>query len=498
MTRPLLKPSSKQLRAATTYEEWSKEAIRLDEITGKARWKGVDQTRIYDYRSIRERLEQLRDCRQRHDNQALLFALNEGVHGNIGGMGRAELYERALFGTKQLVTEYTQEIVDALDHLAHSDDDGINWPVKLDFFRRASLCFGRSALLLSGGGIYGHFHAGVMLALIREDLLPAVISGASAGSLMAAVVGTHRRDELDAILVAEHLHMEELHRRPAKAAGLSRLLPTLSARDLHDYIARLIPDVTFAEAYERSGIAINISVSPAKVHQTSRLMNAITSPDVHVRSAVLASCSVPGVFPTVQLTARDQFGATQPYLPGTRWVDGSFSDDLPARRLSRLYAVNHYIVSQVNPLALFYPPHRFGQPAVQDLALFCHHSAKNAARLAQGFTDKYMRRWPELRHHINTVTALLTQDYDGDINIYPPPGMVKPRKALQPAEVATVAAFIKAGERATWPRIEMIRNHTAIGHKLDQILARYDNDTLVARHGMPTVTKPRAVMARVV
>ena len=42
-------------------------------------------------------------------------------------------------------------------------------------------------------------------------------------------------------------------------------------------------------------------------------------------------------------------GKVQPYLPSRRWIDGSFSQDLPAKRLARLYSVNHFIVSQVMP-----------------------------------------------------------------------------------------------------------------------------------------------------
>jgi len=65
----------------------------------------------------------------------------------------------------------------------------------------------------------------------------------------------------------------------------------------------------------------------------------------------MASCAVPGVFPAVMLMARNVHGEPQPYLPGRRWIDGSVADDLPAKRLSRLFGTNHHIVSMVNPIA---------------------------------------------------------------------------------------------------------------------------------------------------
>ena len=84
------------------------------------------------------------------------------------------------------------------------------------------------------------------------------------------------------------------------------------------------------------------------------LLNAITSPNVYIRKAVMASCAVPGIYPPVILEAKNKNGRRQPYLPQRRWVDGSVSEDLPAKRLARLYGVNHYVASQTNPVVLWF------------------------------------------------------------------------------------------------------------------------------------------------
>lgn len=42
---------------------------------------------------------------------------------------------------------------------------------------------------LSGGAYLGYYHMGVIKALFAENLLPRVISGASAGSIMTALIG---------------------------------------------------------------------------------------------------------------------------------------------------------------------------------------------------------------------------------------------------------------------------------------------------------------------
>ena len=108
------------MAAAETYEEWAKLALEHDEATGMDRWRNREHTRLYDYEAIRERLDRLRALRIQGDDHGLLFALNEGIHGNMGGMGSAKLHGRAKSGTKKLVEAYVDEIVDALQYLAEA------------------------------------------------------------------------------------------------------------------------------------------------------------------------------------------------------------------------------------------------------------------------------------------------------------------------------------------------------------------------------------------
>jgi len=340
------------MNKSTDYTQWCEAAQEHDEVSGQKRWRDVDQTTQYDYVQIRLRLDLLRSLRARHDYHGLLFALNEGIHGNMGGMGRSSLYLRANFGTKRLIEQYIDEIDDSLRFLAELDADEISQQQKLDFFYRANICYGRSALMLSGGGVLGFYHLGVVKALMAEKLLPRVISGSSAGSMIAGTLGTHTDIELEHFFDPANIHFEAEKEANVFSKMFFGANPQVDVHDLEKIIARLIPDMTFQEAYEKTGRQINITVAPAEAHQTSRLLNAITSPNVYVRSAVIASCAVPGVFPSVMLMAKNAHGEAQPYLPSRKWVDGSIADDLPAKRLSRLFSTNHYIVSMVNPIAI--------------------------------------------------------------------------------------------------------------------------------------------------
>ena len=67
------------------------------------------------------------------------------------------------------------------------------------FLRTAHVAFGNEALVLSGGATLGIYHYGVLKALLSEGLLPAVISGTSAGAVVAAMACCRTDDELQRV-----------------------------------------------------------------------------------------------------------------------------------------------------------------------------------------------------------------------------------------------------------------------------------------------------------
>ncbi|MBK7169090.1 MAG: DUF3336 domain-containing protein [Gammaproteobacteria bacterium] len=487
---PVLQSLDSEMVSADSYEQWQRIAAKHDRLTGAEAWRRDQKSRLYDHENIHLRLLQLRRLRKKGDDHGLLFVLNEGIHGNMDGIGKGQLYMRAECGTKQLIEDYINEISEALEYLAPRDFAGIPWAERVEFFQRASHCYGRSALMLSGGGTLGYFHLGVLKALIEQELCPTVISGASAGAFVAAIVGTRTDAEFLALFEDNYLARALTMNSESIKLGFgkkNRIDMDLVKREMQ----RLIPDMTFLEAFRKTGRSINITVSPASVRQTSRLLNHIASPNVTVLSAVLASSALPGVFAPVQLEARNAAGKIRPHLPSRRWIDGSFSQDLPAKRLGRMYGINHFIVSQVMPGLGREPNQRTGIGQITRDAMVA--ATKEIVRGNLHWVQRRTTVGPRLGMAMNTLNSLIDQQFVGDINIFPGYGMANLGMILRMLNEEEMSHLFKAGERATWPKIPAVRMTGRIGRTLDGILHAFEVSEV---HWLRASRRPTALPKR--
>jgi hypothetical protein len=66
----------------------------------------------------------------------------------------------------------------------------------LAFLKRARSTYGRTALCLSGGSMMGSYHFGHFAGMLETGTLPHIISGTSAGSVIAAIVCTRTDEEI--------------------------------------------------------------------------------------------------------------------------------------------------------------------------------------------------------------------------------------------------------------------------------------------------------------
>ncbi len=477
----LLRSKISQLRTAldqsTTYAQWQERAQELDAMTGLDLWRLEMESEDYDYRLIRERLQQLRTYQRQADLSDLVRALREGLHHDLGNMGNPMLYGRSHDGSKRLIEDYIDQVCIALEYIAHHEIPSLPIDQKMKFFRETAQSFGQPALMLSGGATLGLFHIGVCKALQEQDLLPEVISGSSAGSLMAAMIGTHTDAELRELYDGEGFFMNawrwDTWYRGFLGGGFA------DQAQLERFLRTNIGEYAFEDAYARTGRHINVTVSPVTMHHKPRLMNELTSPYLLVWSAVLASCAVPLIFPPVTLTTRDSDGHETPYMPGQLWVDGSVKSDLPRTRLTHLYDVNFFIAVQVNPhIVPFLEDDRKRLERDRLMSWPARILREELKFHGSGIFNflRHQMKHEATRQLFDHAYSIISQRYNGDVTIAPPGYKLHHyRHMLRNPTLESWRQFCLEGERATWPKIAMIRSHIRIARTLKRCLHELEN-----------------------
>ncbi|KAG0002669.1 hypothetical protein BGZ80_009364 [Entomortierella chlamydospora] len=463
------------LEAATNYEQWSEAAVVLDRLQGKDKWKNDPKSPHYDYEMLQERLSQLATARASGDLGQMIFLLRTSLSRNIGNVGQRKLYAETIIGTKRLIEDYNSEVIRQLNIICDTESDDFSMAAKLEFFTHTRQAFGRTALLLSGGATMGLMHIGVIKTLHENNLLPRIISGSSCGSIIAAILCTRTDDEIPSMLQFDRFNFNVFHTLEETGDYLARLIHFLrngalfDAQVLKAALKENIGDITFQEAYNRTRRILNITVSTSATFEMPRLLNYLTAPNVLIWSAVATSCAAPFIYNSAPLIAKDRNGEEVQWNPSRyHWIDGSVENDLPMNKLSELFNVNHFIVCQVNPYIVPFLQNAIARsPAnrVLDWVLFQMRSELQH-RMNQLSILGVM---PELIHKVQSI---MSQQYYGDITIVPSISAEDYLNIVSNPNVDFLEHATLKGERATWPKISIIKNHCSIEHCLDDILYR--------------------------
>lgn len=457
------------MERATTYVEWLAAAREHDAASGAEAWCREHDSVHYDAASLRTSIEQLRDARESGNGVVLAQLLTEDLYRHLNDFWAPTLHQRALTGTKHLIERYLDESVTSMHWLATHEVAGLSRETKRQRFETAYRVFGRSALLLSGGGTWGFHHLGVIKALFNQGLLPHIVSGASTGAMVAAGICARTDDELRAMYEdTDTIRLDGLI--PAGWRESLRTAAWLDPEKLYEVLLHNCGPHTFAEAHARSGRTLNISVSPTRHRQKPRLLTHMTSPDVLIARAAVASSALPGLFPPVTLHKRLPTGDVVDYMPGETWVDGSLGGDLPKQRLSRLHNVNHFIVSQTNPLVLPFVQHNGRRGVRATLAGLTSATVRAQGGLAADLARR--ARLPgQVGQFVDQAYALVNQEYRGDINIHPQFHWASYKKVAGNPTRRELERFILEGERAVWPVVATIRNQTRLGRAFRECVA---------------------------
>ncbi|TVY16851.1 Lipase 4 [Lachnellula arida] len=476
---------SLRMKNADTMEQWQKAAKELDILEDNEAWKQESTSSEFDAELIDARLKQLDDARTNCDVKLMLYLVRTALSRDLGGMGNIRLYKHSHIGTKDLIERYIDSTLDTVRALVkmskHTLPDGLETKDILEQVVYARQAFGRSALLLSGGATFGMNHVGVLKALHEAKLLPRIISGASAGSIVCAVLCTRTDEEIPGVLAdfpyGDLAVFEEDGREDGMLERLQRLLTQgawIDIKHLTRVMQEILGDMTFQDAYNRTRRILNICVSSASVYELPRLLNYVTSPNVMIWSAVAASCSVPLLFSAGQLLVKNPItGEHAPWNPTPQhWIDGSVDNDLPMTRLAEMFNVNHFIVSQVNPHVVPFLI-KDDQAITKDANLDGESGPGWVYTLTNLAKDEALHRMQVLAelgvfpNMVSKLRSVLSQKYSGDITILPEIEYKDfPRMLKNPSPTFILRACL-CGERATWPRLSRIRNHCAVELELD-------------------------------
>lgn len=467
----------KKLRKAKTGTGWRDIALELDDELQYEAWKREDASGLYDWILVKKVLNSLQALRENDDADGVIGVLELCLRNNFAGTENFRLYSETFYGTKYLIESYLTQVEEALQYI--EDTPKVSPQSKRRFYRGVQKNMGRSALCLSGGGSFGYYHIGLVKALVDANLLPSIISGTSAGGLIAALACTRTNEELKHLLVPELADRitaceEPFHVWGPRAYRTGARFDTVKWAEKAQFFTR--GSMTYAEAYAKTGKVLNISVIPSDRHSPVKLLNYHTAPNCIIWSSLLASAAVPGIMNPVCLMQKDKSGQAVPWNWGHRFKDGSLRVDIPLQDLHSLFNVNYPIVSQVNPhvhLFFFAPKGMPGRPVAHRKGKgwrggFILSASEHVLKLHLSMNFKIIRDLDLLPSILGQDwSTVFLQQFGGAVTIWPKTRAWDWVRILSDPDRKELDRMIRVGQSVTFPKLHMIENRMRLERMIE-------------------------------
>lgn len=183
-----------------------------------------------------------------------------------------------------------------------------------------------TAFVLSGGAAMGALQVGMLRALIEHRIRPDLVIGCSVGALNGVVVASN--PSLGGVGHLQDVWMDLVARDLLPAGFLPSTMQLIrkgeaiqSSEALRSLVAQLLPVKHFEDLeIPFQCVATNIDAAVEHWFHSGDLLNAL-----------LASASIPAVFPAVE-------------IDGTRYFDGAVVDDVPVERAVALGATRIFVL----------------------------------------------------------------------------------------------------------------------------------------------------------
>jgi TAG lipase/steryl ester hydrolase/phospholipase A2/LPA acyltransferase len=478
-----------RLNQVVTANEFQNIADQLDAIEGGCEWRKDPFSDECDWKLIEATVKELRAARMlsQPDLQTILFVLAPVLTRGFAGADKACMFNVARGGTKESIDELTDETIKALDilcdssHIPHSD--------KLAILDHARLRYGRTALVLSGGGTLALSSLGVIRALLESGVgLPRVIAGTSGGAIVAGLVACKTDDELLKDVTDSRLATRDgtfFDPLPTQITQFFTSWLRGSARLMDaDHLASKLKayyglDTTFLSAWQVTGRIVNITVSFTGNSGKSTVLNYLSSPTVYLWSAVTASCALPGVMKPVTLFSRG-FDGKPCRFEHVHYIDGTLKADVPFKDLAVLFHVQRVIVSQTNPHLNLWLRQRHYMEITARLSTKPWPSTMNVLDYLCFLISSDISTRLSVLSKLNFLpkffgedfSELLSQEFAGDCTIVPHQVLLSQFRALSHPSEGEVANLINAGLRATLPKLSHINHLLRVERKLSECVSR--------------------------
>ncbi|CZT24553.1 related to Patatin-like serine hydrolase [Ramularia collo-cygni] len=374
------------LKSASNFAQWRSAAFALDSQRDVYNWRANPVDSSYDHLRLEERRQKLYRLRMNDDIVATAALLRTGFLRNLFGITKVSLYNKTYITTKESIRAYVEEMIAAIKFVADASPamtsraGRMTAQEKLELFENGQCMYGSTALVMEGGSVFGFCHIGVVKALFEHDILPRVIVGTATGALMAALVGIHTKDELPRFLGGDGIDLSAFaasrsrareKRLAAQQSVLWSWLTTLSRRAgrlstqgfvldpgvLAECVEANVGDMTFQEAYDRTGRVLNIIVASPN-DDVPNLLNHLTASNWLIRSAAMAShlttLSRHDEIKLLKKTARGEIIAVPIRPCGLTGKNAGLphstgEDKTPLSRMRQQFNIDHFIVSQARP-----------------------------------------------------------------------------------------------------------------------------------------------------
>ncbi|KAI1621166.1 acyl transferase/acyl hydrolase/lysophospholipase [Exophiala viscosa] len=370
-------PPVREGKSIITYEQWYAAQYEKDAIRGVDDWVVSPRDSSYDWQIVKSLKKDLERCRLLGDDRGLCSQLRAQSSRNMGRILSPSLYRKSNVQTKRLIHDYIKEVrlciahISDRNHIANNVNTLVSAQEKRQVLQDMRTALGRTTLVLQGGAMISMCHLGVVKALYLQRLLPQIITGTGTGALIAALVSTTPDENLLAVVNGSNINLDAFHRAQHEytngemnswSGSLKRRYKRYRASHhlfdidvLRDCARDNLGDITFEEAYAKTGRILNITIAMSEVAGTPQLLNYITAPHVLIWSAVASSIATSKeMYAPVQLLCKGDTGAITLHFAADFSGRGglrqaSVHPEAPLTRIGELFNVNHFIVSQTRP-----------------------------------------------------------------------------------------------------------------------------------------------------